>query len=127
MKVINFFVRPPAGAGMRTLLAAYVFAIGTGYGMTYLFGTSLTTSYAIQARYAPLWAYALALCLSGAGLGLSRRRRRTWWARGITGAALVVLAFIIGTWIEAHAWTGAAGYVILIWACLMETAFVEEY
>lgn len=127
MRVFSFFVRPPAGAGMRTLLSAYITAIGLGYGLIALQAGRLTTSYQIQASYAPIWVYALALTLGGAGLGLSRRRRRTWWARAIAGAVLVLLAFIIGTWIQAHAWTGALGYIVLIWACLMEIAFVEEY
>lgn len=143
MKVIRFFIRPPAGAGMRTLPAAYVGMIGIGYlgvaslpllriaaralGLDFLIFFRLTTSYAVQARYAPLWLYGVSLLAFGIGLGVTRHRRRTWWARAIPGGLMALLAFMIGTWIQAAALTGALGFAVLIWACWMEIAFVEEY
>lgn len=126
MKKIRFLYRPPAGHGFRTLLAANIMATGAGYLLILWLGTPLTTSYLIQASYAPLWVYGAALVGGGAGLALSRRHRRTWWARGIAGAGLVVLAFIVGTWAQAGAWTGVLSYLVQIWACLLEVSFIDE-
>ena len=126
MKKIRFLYRPPAGLGFRTLLATYIMATGAGYFLILWLGSPLTTSYAIQSDYAPLWVYGATLLAVGLGLALSRRHRSTWWARGIAGAGLVAVAFIVGTWAQAGAWTGVLGYLVHIWACLLEISFVDE-
>ena len=124
---MNFLWKPPAGMGVRTLLAVYLVMIGAGYFVVILTQSRLTTSYALQATYAPLWVYGLALMVGGIALAVTRRYRRKWWSRLIAALVLILLAFISGTWVVAGAWTGVTGYLAMIWACLLEIGFVEDW
>ena len=123
---MRIIVRPPSGAGIRVFLGLYLLAIGIGYLITHWTRSSMTTSYLVQSHYAPLWLYGIGLGGIGIALLATWRKRRKWWGRAMAGASLVILSFIIGTWIEARAWTGALGYIVLIWASLTEIGFVDE-
>lgn len=87
----------------------------------------MTTSYLIQSHYAPLWLYGVGL----GGIGIAPTRHMAQEAakmvgagggRGIPGHPL----FYHRNLIEARAWTGALGYIVLIWASLTEIGFVDE-
>jgi hypothetical protein len=123
---MRIIIRPPSGAGIRVFLGLYLLAIGIGYLITHWTGSTKTTSYLIQASYAPLWLYGIGLGGVGIALLATWRKRRKWWGRSVGGVSLVLLSFIIGTWIEARAWTGVLGYIVLIWASLVEIGFVDE-
>ncbi len=70
--------------------------------------------------------YGVWLIVIGSAILLTFWRRRKWQGRMAVGSGFILLSFIIGTWVEARAWTGVMGYIVMILASFLEVGFVDE-
>jgi len=114
-------IRWPVSGGpwLRRTIGIMLVAEALGYGHIVLAHRPLTTSYLIQAAYAPLWLLGLALALVGISLIATVRKRYTLSARMIAAAGIALLSTIAVTFYMADAWTAVYRYatmaILLAW------------
>ena len=102
----------PNGDGKRKLIAWVVIAQGIGYAAIVLLGADLTTSFRIQSRLMPIWAWAVFFVVVGSAMYATTPRRHLLIGRGTAGVALLLSIWSLFTCISVMALPAAGLYAV---------------
>ena len=116
----------PNGPDYRIYTALLMFAQATGYAHVIFSGVGYTTSYKVQARLMPLWAYAVLLVVTGLLLLRTVNHRRTWYARSVAGFGFVLQLAIAGGFLIAGGYSGWWLDVVICGFLLIESMWIHN-